>query len=129
MKSTYKKGIIAKLSTLPHVRNLACIEMIARSVKHVFNAKLRSAIIHFKSVGATVIDEEMKSYAVSTFSLILSKGEKNFRYFEEKIKIMVFEKFDYSMDYNCFFNLHKPALFKALQYHVSNRQKFIRSVV
>jgi hypothetical protein len=111
-------GIIAKLSTLPHVRNLACIEMIARSVKHVLNAKLRSAIIHFKSVGATLIDEEMKNYVVSTFSVILSKGEKNLRFFDEKIKDMVFEKFNYSMDYSCFFSLHKPALFKALQYHV-----------
>lgn len=92
--------------------------MISRTVKHIFNAKLRSAIIHFKSVGATLIDEEMKNYAVSTFSLILSKGEKNLRYFDEKIKDVIFEKFSYSMDYNCFFNLHKPALFKALQYHV-----------
>ena len=92
--------------------------MIGRAFKHIFNAKLRSAIIHFKSVGATLIDEEMKSYAVLSFSLILSKGEKNLRYFDEKIKEMIYQKFNYTMDYNCFFNLHKPALFKALQYHV-----------
>lgn len=118
-------GMIAKLSNLPHIRNLACIEMIARTVKHIFNAKLRSAIIHFKSVGATLIDEEMKNYAVSTFCLILSKGEKNLRYFDEKIKDVLFEKFNYSMDYNCFFNLHKPALFKALQYHVRVYQFYL----
>ena len=111
-------GLIAKLSTLPHIRNLACIEMIARAAKLVFHARLRSAILHFRSVGATQIDAEMKSYATLTFSTILGKGDRNQRYFEEKIRDMIQLKFNYTMDYNNYSNLHRPALFGALQYHV-----------
>ena len=112
--------MIAKLSSLPHIRNLACIEMVARAVKHVFNSKLRSAILNFKSVGATQIDDKMKSYASLAFSNILCRGDKSQRYFEDHLKSLISSKYEYQMDYKCFKELYRPSLFMAMQYHVIN---------
>jgi hypothetical protein len=111
-------GLIARLSTLPHVRNMASIEMVARASKYILETKLRSAILHFKSVGATQIDEEMKNYTTNIFSTILGNSERAERYFLEKLKPLISAKFQFSMDFATFAALQRPALFSALQYHV-----------
>jgi hypothetical protein len=110
--------MVAQLSTLPHIRDIACTEMVARAAKYVFYARLRNAVLHFKSVGATQIDGEMRSYASLSMSTLLGKGDRNFRYFEEKIRGVILRKYSYDMTYDSFMALHRPALFGALQYQV-----------
>lgn len=109
-------GLIASLSKIPYTRDLCCVEMTARAAKVIFNARLRALIIHFRSVGATQIDEEMNSWVSNTFSVFLGSGDKSEKFFEEKLKPEIMDKFDYSMDYVQFCQLHKPALFLAMQY-------------
>ena len=72
-------GQVANLSKIPFIREMACIEMVARTAKHFLQARLQTAILHFKSVGATQIDEEMKTYACNVFSLLLTHSEKTAR--------------------------------------------------
>ncbi|KAI8588718.1 hypothetical protein BDZ88DRAFT_177724 [Geranomyces variabilis] len=110
-------GHIARLSTLPYIRSLACNEMAARAFKSLFQTRIRSAIVHFKSVGATSIDDEMRTYAVGMFSGVLGGGEKSRRFFEERLRLEVLNKFDYQLSWTVFEELHKPALFLAMQSH------------
>ncbi|KAJ3051217.1 hypothetical protein HK097_007820 [Rhizophlyctis rosea] len=110
-------GYIARLSTLPYIRDMASLEMVARTCKSMFRARLRGAILHFRSVGATQIDEEMRGYAANLFSTVLGTNEKSRKYFSEKIRVEVQRKFDYDLDYPHFAHIHRPALFLAMQYH------------
>ena len=41
------------------------VEMIARVCKRLFQARLRGAILHFRSVGATSIEDQMFSYTAN----------------------------------------------------------------
>ncbi|KAJ3332136.1 hypothetical protein HDU76_001170 [Blyttiomyces sp. JEL0837] len=109
-------GMIAKISHLPYVRNFSCIEMVSRAAKVIFAARIRALTIHFRSVGATQIDEETKTWAANIFSTILGTGDKSEKFFEEKLRPEIAEKFDYDMEYSQFAHLHRPALFLALQY-------------
>ncbi|KAI9014870.1 translation initiation factor eIF3 subunit 135-domain-containing protein [Gaertneriomyces semiglobifer] len=110
-------GMIARLSTLPYVRGMAAIEMVARSCKSLFRHRLRNAILHFRSVGATLIDDEMTSYAAGMFSTVLGTGDKAHKYFEERLRAEILKKFNYDLTYEQFRSLHRPALFLSLQYH------------
>ncbi|KAI8913757.1 translation initiation factor eIF3 subunit 135-domain-containing protein [Powellomyces hirtus] len=110
-------GHVARLSTLPYIRSLARTEICARSFKSLFQTRIRSAIMHFKSVGATNIDEEMKTYAVGMFSGVLGGGDKSRRYFEERLRGEMESKFEYTMTWAVFEELHKPSLFLAMQSH------------
>ncbi|KAK6097933.1 hypothetical protein MT418_002020 [Batrachochytrium dendrobatidis] len=110
-------GMVCSLSTIPFIRNLALIEMVARIVKSILRDRIRSAILHFKTVGATQIDEQMRSYVTSMFSSVLGNSEKSQRYFEDKICSALKSKFSYQIGYRQFNNLHRPALFFAMQYH------------
>jgi hypothetical protein len=94
--------------------------MIARSFKCLFRNRLRNSILHFRSVGATSIDEQMKEYAVTWFNGILGYGDKSIKFFNEKIKPEVAQKFEYDVGTEAFLAMHRPALFQALQYHVFN---------
>ncbi|KAJ3010407.1 hypothetical protein HKX48_007407, partial [Thoreauomyces humboldtii] len=110
-------GHIASQSTLPYIRSLAQNEMASRAFKSLFQTRIRGAIVHFKSVGATSIAEEMKTYAVGMFSAVLGGGDKGRRYFEERLRDEIKRKFQYDMTWTVFEELHKPALFLAMQYH------------
>ena len=110
-------GVICSTSTVPAIRNMALIEMVARSVKYLFKARLRSAIIHFRSVGATHIEDQMKTYATHMVNFVLGISDKSTRFFEEKIKGEVDRKFNFQLQHRQFQTIHKPALFMALQYH------------
>lgn len=70
-------GLIAKVSKIPFIREMCCIDMVARSVKNLFRIKMKTSILHFKSVGATNIDDQMKDYAVTIFNYVLGFGEKS----------------------------------------------------
>lgn len=113
------KGLIASLSTLPFIRDLCHTEMISRSFKSIFRTRLRSAILHFRSVGATNIDEEMRTYAAGMFSTALGAGEKVRKFYEERLQGVVAEKFGVEIGWNVFKGLRREALFLAMQLHVS----------
>jgi hypothetical protein len=113
-------GVVCQKSTIPFIRNLSLVEMIARSCKHEFRTRLREAILHFRSVGATNIDDEMKQYAASLFGTVLSaSSERSKTFFETKLKSRMLQKFKYPITHKQFSSIHKPALFMALQYHVN----------
>ncbi|KAI9362060.1 hypothetical protein DFJ73DRAFT_756904 [Zopfochytrium polystomum] len=69
--------LIASLSTIPYTKDLCCIEMVARASKRIFNGRMRSLIIHFRSVGATQVEEETRSWTANTFCLFLGASEKS----------------------------------------------------
>ncbi len=106
---------------MPFIRNLSLIDMIARSFKNEFQTKTRDAILHFRTVGATNIDNEMKQYASKYFSLMLGVSEISKAFFETKIKPRLVRKYGYSISHREFeSHAHKQALFHSLQYHVTN---------
>ncbi|KAI9102062.1 translation initiation factor eIF3 subunit 135-domain-containing protein [Phlyctochytrium arcticum] len=109
-------GSISRNSNLPCVRDMCHIEMVARAFKTLLQTRLRNAILHFRSVGATAIDEEMKTYAATMFCGVLGTGEKSQKYFMEKVREEIAHKFCYDMSYAQFSSLHRPALFLAMQY-------------
>lgn len=111
-------GMICERSAVPFVRNLALTEMVARASKHAFQSRLREAILHFRSVGATNIEREMEVYAVGFFTLILSNTDKSRTYFHSQIQPDLAEMFNYTLSEKQYANIHRPALFLALQYHV-----------
>ncbi|KAJ3122614.1 hypothetical protein HK100_011903 [Physocladia obscura] len=105
-------GLIAQLSHIPYIRDMACIEMVARAFKSIFVTRLRSLMIHFRSVGATQIDEETKSFTCNMFSTALGIGDKAIRLNSE-----IQFKFEYEIEEKHYFSLHRPAIFSAMQHH------------
>ncbi|KAJ3261190.1 hypothetical protein HK103_006499 [Boothiomyces macroporosus] len=79
-------GLIYQLSTVPFVKSMTLVEMVARICKQIYRVRLRGAILHFRSVGATYIEEQTQSYANTLFELILGFNEKTRVFFETKIK-------------------------------------------
>ncbi|KAI8614375.1 translation initiation factor eIF3 subunit 135-domain-containing protein [Chytriomyces sp. MP71] len=110
-------GLIAQLSHIPYIRDMACIEMAARAFKSIFQTRVRQLMIHFKSVGATQIDEETKKWAANMFCTMLGTGDSAVKFFEEKLKPEIYYKYDYDLDEKLFAHLHKPSLFTAMQFH------------
>jgi hypothetical protein len=111
-------GMICQNSSIPFIRNLALVEMIARVSKHLFQTKLRNAILHFRSVGATSIDDQMRNYAATMMNTILGYGERSQSFLDSKIKPELKHRFGYDLHSRQYFDLSRPALFLAIQYHV-----------
>lgn len=118
-------GIICQKSTIPFIRTLALIEMIARACKHEFRTRLREAILHFRSVGATSIENEMKQYASSIFGTVLGNSERSKSFFESKLKPRLLSKFQHNLTFKQFSTLYRPAIFIAMQYHVFLKINFL----
>lgn len=72
-------GIAATLSKVAGVKDMCIVEMVGRAAKSIFAGRIRSAIMHFKNVGATQIDDEMKNYASTLFTLVLGVNEKSYK--------------------------------------------------
>lgn len=111
-------GLISQKSTIPFVRSMTLVEMVARVFKGVFRERLRGAILHFRSVGATSIDEQMSFYTTNLTSIALGHGDKTRNFFESKIKEEIKRKFDFDITYRQYYEIGRPALFLAIQYHV-----------
>ncbi|KAJ3218376.1 hypothetical protein HDU67_005925 [Dinochytrium kinnereticum] len=109
-------GYVASMSSIPYIQELACIEMVARAAKSIFRSRLRGLILHFRSVGATQIEEETRSWASNMFMTILGKSEKTAKFFEERLRPEILRKFDFDMEFEYFRCLHRPAIFLAMQY-------------
>ncbi|KAI8825463.1 translation initiation factor eIF3 subunit 135-domain-containing protein [Chytriomyces cf. hyalinus JEL632] len=110
-------GAVAKESRIPYIRDMVCIEMAARAFKNLFHARLRGLMVHFRSVGATQVEEETKKFTASMFSTMLGNSESSLKFFDEKLKPEIQFKFEYEMEEKLFTHLHKPALFSAMQFH------------
>jgi hypothetical protein len=65
--------MISKSTKLPHVRHLCNIEMVARACKVIFRERLRKALLHYRQVGAAVIDQELRSLITGLFCDTLGK--------------------------------------------------------
>jgi hypothetical protein len=111
-------GMICQYSTIPFIRNLALVEMVARISKHLFRNRLRNSILHFRSVGATSIEEQMNNYAATLMNTILGYGERSQSFLDSKIKPEMRHRFGYELNSRQYFDLSRPALFLAIQYHV-----------
>ncbi|KAJ3314956.1 hypothetical protein HDV04_004756 [Boothiomyces sp. JEL0838] len=110
-------GLIYQLSTVPFVKSMTLVEMVARICKQIYRVRLRGAILHFRSVGATYIEEQTQSYANTLLELILGFNEKTRVFFETKIKPELQRHYNVSITQRNYFEIHRPALFIAIQYH------------
>ena len=111
-------GFICTISKIPFIRSLVLVEILARACKVLFRAKFRGAILHFRSVGATAIDDQMASYATTFFTSILGFSDKSKAMLELKLTPLIKEKFNYNISSEEFFDLPRIPLFSAIQYHV-----------
>jgi hypothetical protein len=111
-------GFISNNSTIPFISNLALVEMVARVCKHLYQAKLRNAILHFRSVGATSIEEQMNIYATNLMNTILGYNEKTETFVLSKLKPEMKQRFNYVLGRRQYFEIPRPALLLAVQYHV-----------
>jgi Translation initiation factor eIF3 subunit 135 len=110
-------GFICKTCTIPFVRSLALVEMIARVCKSIYQNKIRGAILHFRTVGATAIEDQMNQYTANLFSTILGFTERTAHLIDSKIRPEVKRKFDFNLTNKDYLDISRPALFLALQYH------------
>ena len=94
------------------------VEMIARVCKRLFQARLRGAILHFRSVGATSIEDQMFSYTANMLSVILGFSERTAQFLQSKIIPELQKKFDFQMTLKDYLDVPRPALFLSIQYHV-----------
>ncbi|KAJ3223612.1 hypothetical protein HK099_000904 [Clydaea vesicula] len=86
-------GLIYRLSKIPFIKDMCAIEMIARAFKGIFKCKIRTALLNFRSVGATSIEDQMKEYPVSMFNWLLGKGSKS-----EKCGVLFDDNVNYTFD-------------------------------
>ncbi|KAL2918972.1 hypothetical protein HK105_201242 [Polyrhizophydium stewartii] len=111
-------GMIFSLSSIPYVRNLVLVEMLARVAKSLLRDRLRNAILHFRSVGATQIDDQMRAYATSLFCAMLGRGDKTAKFVQEKVAPLMAAKFQFhAVTPKLYDAVHRPALFLAMQAH------------
>lgn len=109
-------GFICSTCTIPFIRTMTLVEMIARVCKTLYQTKLRAAILHFRSVGATAIEDQMNVYTTNLFSTILGFSDKT-RSLMTKLNIEMKRKFDFQITTKEYFDVPRPALFLALQHH------------
>lgn len=97
---------------------MTLIEMIARVCKNLFQNRLRGAILHFRSVGATSIEDQMHLYTTNMLSVILGYTDKTIQFIESKIKPELIRKFDFTLSAKEYQEIPRSALFLAIQHHV-----------
>ncbi len=115
-------GFICRSCTIPFIRTMASVEMIARVCKHLFQIKLRGAILHFRSVGATAIEDQMCTYTTNMISTILGFSEKTAQFLNAKIRPELVRKFDFDISPQEYAEIPRSALFLAIQYHVKSKK-------
>ncbi|KAJ3365891.1 hypothetical protein HDU91_002046 [Kappamyces sp. JEL0680] len=110
-------GFICKTCTIPFVRTMATVEMVARVCKQLFQTKLRGAILHFRSVGATAIEDQMNTYTANLLSTILGFSDRTAQFLETKIRPELRRKFDFDISAKEYAGLPRSGLFLAIQHH------------
>lgn len=110
-------GAIAEATRLPHVREGALIEMVARTVKLILRGRLRGAILHFREVQALRVEEELVAIVLETLNGVLT-GESAWM---EELASAIEDRFGYRVDGEQIRHLPRWALFTALQHHCAVR--------
>ena len=64
-------GVIAANTLVPHVKEQALIEIVARCFKQHFNKVLRYSVLHFIQVNASKIEDELRLVAVNLVQSIM----------------------------------------------------------
>lgn len=112
-------GAIAEATRLPHVREGALIEMVARTVKLILRGRLRGAILHFREVQALRVEEELVAIVLETLNgVLLGEGA-----WMEELVLAIEDRFGYRTDGDQIRHLPRCALFAALQHHCAVRFK------
>ncbi|KAJ3327351.1 hypothetical protein HDU93_002021, partial [Gonapodya sp. JEL0774] len=109
-------GTVADLTKRPFVREMALIEMASRACKHLLRSRLRRQILQFRSMGAKRVDEELATNVVSFFAMVLNP-EKSKRIWDDKLRQLCRQLYEYDMDHYKFVSLNRKALFLSLQHH------------
>jgi len=85
-------GAFAERCRLPHLREAAELEMLARTVKNLLRKRLREAILHFRQVQALRVEEELGLITVAFCNAVLQPDERLLR---EELLPAVEERFSY----------------------------------
>ncbi|KAL7750789.1 hypothetical protein RI367_003746 [Sorochytrium milnesiophthora] len=112
-------GLIAKHTKLPYIKELCVVEMAARCFKHLLNDRVRSAVLNFRKIQAKRIDDEMKTLAVNMFNEALGTSEASRRFWDEHMKPAMQKRFSFSLQFDTFQQVHRAAVFLAMQKHSS----------
>ncbi|KAI9139390.1 clustered mitochondria-domain-containing protein [Paraphysoderma sedebokerense] len=110
-------GLVARHTKLPYIKEMCFIEMIARSCKVLFRDQIRRAIINFRKIEASKIEDELRNLAIKLFNNVLGNGDGVKKFWEEKLKVWIHRKFSFNMSFETFSNIHQPAMFISMQYH------------
>lgn len=106
-------GAIAQDTKLPHVREGALIEMIARTIKIILRGRIRSAILHFREVQALRVEEELMAIVLDTVNGVLCGMTE---WMDELIPAIE-DRFGYRADADAVRHLSRNALLLALSHH------------
>lgn len=106
-------GAIARDTKLPHIREGAVIEMVARTTKIILRSRVRGAILHFREVQALRVEEELKSIVLEIINGVITSSSL----WMEEIMSLVEDRFGYSVEVEFYQNLSRNALLMALQHH------------
>lgn len=106
-------GAIASRTTVSWVREGAIIEMVSRCAKNILREKIRSAILHFKTVEAIKVDDEIDLLTLNLINDFLLSRSNHRQLIEILKERFAFDKIDRSI----IDNLPKRKLLAALEFH------------
>ena len=86
-------GRIAEMTMLPHVRDTAVIEMVARVCKHILDRSLRVLARVALDQPSTGGQDEAPGCVTDFFNLVLGQGDEASRFWDEVIAPAVLAKF------------------------------------
>lgn len=106
-------GAIAARTNVSWVREGALIEMVSRCAKNILRERIRGAILHFKSVEAIKVDDEIDQLTLNLINdFLLGRSDH-----QEVIEVLK-ERFAYAkIDRATIDNLPKRNLLAALEFH------------
>ncbi|KAG9393581.1 Clustered mitochondria [Carpediemonas membranifera] len=126
-------GLVARLSRVPHVRQHAVTEMIARTAKTILNDSLRRMTRFFArhgvqpetqydAEGFPIMEEpdddytgtQFKSIIVDLFNLVLGSGPESTQFWTETLVPVIEEDYGFTVDLK---NVCRPMVLTALQEH------------
>ena len=108
-------GRIAEMTALPHVRDTAVIEMVARVCKHILNRSLRALARFARDQPGVAGHDKAPGCITDFFNLVLGHGDEASRFWDEVIAPAVVAKFKYVIGDFRDVALHKNQLFWAMQ--------------
>ncbi|KAI9221115.1 hypothetical protein BC828DRAFT_381871 [Blastocladiella britannica] len=109
-------GLVATKTKLPTVKEMCLVEMVGRAAKDAWRATLREAVTHFRKIGATKVNDELKKNAADFIQRVMAGND---RLWDDVLKPTLQRKFSFVMSLDIFRALHAPAKFHAILSHCS----------